>query len=104
MAAASRWISVLTGEARRRGAVAASGFHDQNVGADAVEFGGLEEGLIVEANVAGVEKGLRFPAHQKAGGAESVAGIEKLERGAKIAAGAVCRRQPNPSRDCICKP
>jgi hypothetical protein len=57
----------------------------KHVGLNAVEARGLKDGLVVEADVAGVEKGLRFAAHENSGGAESVAGIKEFERRRRIA-------------------
>jgi hypothetical protein len=76
---------LFAGEAWGRDAVAAGGFHDEDVGANVVKFGGFEEGLIVETDVAGEENGLGLAADEEAGGAEGVAGVEKFERGLETA-------------------
>ena len=84
----------LAAEVRGRGAAAARGFHDQDIGFHILETRSLEDGLIPKAHVAGVEERLPFPAHQHPGGTQRVPGIEEFERGGSAAATGLLKAGP----------
>jgi hypothetical protein len=71
----------FAGDAGGLGAVAARGFHDEHVGLHIRETSAAQNGLVAEADVAGVEDGFLAPANQEAGGTERVAGVIKFQRG-----------------------
>src|SRR5262249_19519884 len=68
-----------TGKARRERAIASRRFHQKHVGLHILEARGLQDSLIVETNVPGVKESLSLAAHHEASGAESMAGIIKLQ-------------------------
>ena len=72
---------VIAVEVRGQLTRTAGGFHDQHVGTYALEIGGPEQRLVVEAHVAGVEERLLSTPHQDPGRTQGVTGIEELQRG-----------------------
>ena len=68
-----------TGEALRRGAVAAGGLDDEHVQLVLGKARALHDRLVVELDVAGVENRAPLGADERADGAEDVAGIEELD-------------------------
>ena len=84
----------LAREAGRERTVAARGFHDQHVGLHVLEPGAPQDGLVMEANVAGVEEGFLPAADHDAGGAERVAGVVELQRGREEAGAGLVKGGP----------
>lgn len=73
------------GEAGGWGTGAAGCFHDDDVGLDILETCALEEGLVAEGDVTGVEESGVSASDHDAGGAEGVAGVEEFEGGGDLA-------------------
>ena len=66
-------------DARRDFAVATSRFHDEDVGLHIFKPRGLQNGLIMKTDIAGIEEGLFLAAEHDASGTDGMTGVVKLK-------------------------